>query len=223
MKKPRICVTIVKNDLQAIKAIEPDVSLFEVRIDLVGPGWTEMVKDLKKPWIACNRIRDEGGKADSGEVRRIEELLWAAEAGACIVDLEYRTENLADIVPLIKSRAECMLSYHDMVETPSNITLAQIVEGQIKSGADICKVVTTANDFEDNLKMLKLISHFPEKKIVAFAMGEMGAISRILSPLAGGYFTYASMAAGQESAPGQVPAAELNELYDYIRKMRDVR
>ena len=178
-----------------------------------------MVKELKKPWIACNRIRDEGGQGGP-EIQRIEELLWAAEAGACIVDIEYRTENLREIVPLIKSRAECLISYHDTNETPAYSTLVEIVEGQIKAGASICKVVTTANEFADNLKLLKLIRRFEGEKIVAFAMGEFGRISRILSPMAGGYFTYACMAAGQESAPGQISVAELNELYDYIRKVK---
>ena len=31
MKKPRICVTIVDNNLEAIKEIEPEIDLFEVR------------------------------------------------------------------------------------------------------------------------------------------------------------------------------------------------
>ncbi len=94
--------------------------------------------------------------------------------------------------------------------------LVGIAESQIQGGADICKIVTTAQSFEDNLTILKLIRKFPEAKMVAFAMGEAGRISRILSPLAGGYFTYACMAQGKESAAGQIPVRELNELYGYL-------
>ncbi len=61
MKKPRICAVIVNEDLMAIKAAEPLVELFEVRIDLIGDGWMELVRHLSKPWIACNRSPDEGG------------------------------------------------------------------------------------------------------------------------------------------------------------------
>ncbi len=125
MKKPRICVTIVENNLEAIKEIEPLIDLFEVRLDLVGPDWPELVKFIKKPWIACNRSPEEGGKGNPNEVSRVEELLWAAEAGACIVDIEYRTKNLADIVPLIKPKAQCLISFHDMVGTPSYDTLGR--------------------------------------------------------------------------------------------------
>ena len=217
MKKPRICVTIVDSDLVAIKAIGPEVDMFEVRLDLVGPGWQELIKFLQKPWIACNRSPEEGGKGGPDEIKRVEELLRAVEAGASMVDIELRTRDLADVVPLIKSKAKCLLSFHDMVKTPSYATLAKIVESQIKAGADICKIVTTAQSLEDNLTHLKLIHHFPETKMIAFAMGEPGRISRILSPLAGGYLTYACMSPGRESATGQIPVKELNELYRYLR------
>ena len=55
MKRPRICAVIVNNDLEAVKGVEPLVDLFEARIDLIGDGWQELVKQLNKPCIACNR------------------------------------------------------------------------------------------------------------------------------------------------------------------------
>jgi 3-dehydroquinate dehydratase-1 len=219
MKKPRICVTLVENNLEALKEIEPLVDLIELRLDLIGPEWTQLAKFIKKPWIACNRSPDEGGQGDANEVSRIEELIWAAEAGACIVDVEYRTKNLGEVIALIKSKAQSLISFHDVVGTPSYDTLIGIAEGQLKAGADICKIVTTAQRFEDNLAVLKLIRKFPETKMVAFAMAEAGRISRILSPLAGGYFTYACIETGKESAAGQVPIKELLEIYKYIRKI----
>jgi 3-dehydroquinate dehydratase type I len=218
MKKPRICVSIVDADIEAIKEIEHEVDLFEVRIDRVGENWPDLVKYLRKPWIACNRRAEEGGKNKTSETKRIEELTWAAEAGACFVDLELETQNLTEIVPLIKARAKCILSFHDIAGTPAYKTLAGIVESQIKAGADICKVVTLAHNFEDNLSLLKLIRQFPETKLVAFAMGEPGRISRILCPLAGGYFTYACLAGGKEAADGQMTVRQMNEIYQQLRK-----
>ena len=64
--KPRICAAIVNDDLEAVKGVEPLVDLFEVRIDLIGSGWQELVKHLEKPWIACNRRRS-GGRQLAGE------------------------------------------------------------------------------------------------------------------------------------------------------------
>ena len=82
MKRPRICAVIVNNDLEAIREVKPLVDLFEVRIDLIGDSWQELVKQLNRPWIACNRSPDEGGKGDKDETRRIEELFRAMELGA---------------------------------------------------------------------------------------------------------------------------------------------
>jgi 3-dehydroquinate dehydratase-1 len=44
-------------------------------------------------------------------------------------------------------------------------------------------------------------------------MGEQGQVSRILCPLAGGYFTYASIESGRESADGQLTVKEMREIY----------
>jgi 3-dehydroquinate dehydratase-1 len=91
--------------------------------------------------------------------------------------------------------------------------MRQIIINQLAAGADICKVVTTARSFKDNLAVLQLISLFPETKVVAFSMGVVGQISRVLCPLVGGYFTYASIEEGMESADGQITVKNLKEIY----------
>jgi len=222
MKRPRICAVIVNKDLEAIRGVEPFVELFEVRIDLIGNGWQELVKQLKKPWIACNRIADEGGKWEKGEIERIEELLKAVELGASIVDIELSTRNLGEAIKPIKKRTKCLLSFHDLEKTPPLVTMKDIVQQELDAGADICKVVTTAQRFEDNLATLQLIADFPKTKIVSFAMGPSGFASRVLCPLVGGDFTYASIEKGKESASGQITVSDLRKLYEMVeRRKRD--
>ena len=216
MRRPRICATIVSNDLEAIKGIEPLVDLFEVRIDLIGDGWRELVKQVEKPWIACNRSADEGGSWQGSEVKRREELLSAVELGAGIIDIELVTGNLKEMVQLIKKRAKCLLSLHDFEGTPSLDRMREIVQRELEAGADICKVVTTAQKFEDNLAVLQLISDFPEARVVSFAMGPLGFASRILCPLVGGDFIYASIEAGKESASGQITVRDLRKIYGMV-------
>ena len=216
MKTPRICAAITTADLKAIRQTEPLVDLFEVRIDLIGDDWQKVIKGLDKPWIACNRSAAEGGKWQGNESRRVERLLQAVEMGAAIVDIELRTKNLANIIKLIKRRAGCLLSCHDLEKTPDFDTMRQLIQQQIEAGADICKVVTTAQSFEDNLSVLQLIPAFPEKRVVAFAMGAAGVASRIFCPLVGGDFTYASLAEGKESAPGQISVKDLKNIYEMI-------
>jgi len=220
MKKPRICAVIVNNDLEAVKKVEPLVDLFEVRIDFIGDSWQELAPQLKKPWIACNRRADEGGKWEGNEAKRIEELLKAIELGADIIDLELRTGNLRQTMELIKKRAKCLLSFHELKGTPPLNSLREMVQRQLEAGADVCKVVTTAQRFEDNLSILQLISEFPKTRIVALAMGPLGFASRVLGPLVGGDFTYASIELGQESASGQITVRELRKLYEMVGVIR---
>ena len=113
--RPRLCAAIVNNDLAAIKRVEPQVDLLEVRIDHVGSGWREVAAQLNKPWIACNRVVEEGGKWRGNESERIKELLGALELGAGIIDVELNTPGLDKVVKEIKDGAECLLSYHNML------------------------------------------------------------------------------------------------------------
>lgn len=216
MKRPRICAVIIDNNPQALREIEPFVDLLEVRIDLIGNGWQQLVKQLEKPCIACNRSASEGGSWKKSEAERIEELINASELGADIVDIELATTNLRETVRLIKKRAKCLLSFHELEKTPSLESLKEIVQKQLEAGADICKVVTTAQRLEDNLTVLQLISEFPETKVVSFAMGPLGFMSRVLCPLVGGDFVYASIEKGKESASGQITVRELRKLYRMV-------
>lgn len=217
MNKPVICAVIVNGDLAAAKGVESYVDLFEVRIDLIGAGWRELVGRLGKPWIACKRSVGEGGSWKGSEAERIEELLAAVELGAEMIDIELAAGNVEETVRMIKKKAKCLLSFHDFGGTPSFDRMKQIVQGQLEAGADICKVVTTARKFEDNMAVLQLIPEFPKAKVVSFAMGPLGLASRILCPLAGGYFAYASVEAGKESAPGQITALDLRQIYGMLR------
>jgi len=215
--KPGICATIINDDLAAIKGVEPMVDLFEVRIDLIGSRWQELVKHLEKPWLACNRRAQEGGSWPGSEPKRTDELLRAIDLGADIVDIELSTPYINKVMKQMKGRVKCLLSYHDLKATPALEKMREIVRSQLAAGADICKLVTAARSFTDNLATLQLISDFPETRVVAFAMGEMGHISRILCPLVGGYFTYASIEAGQESAAGQLTVRDLRQIYGMLK------
>ena len=222
MKRPRICAVIVNNDLEAVKAVESLVDLFEVRIDLIGDGGQELAKQLNKPWIACNRSAEEGGSWRESESKRREELLSAIELGASIIDIELVTGNLKEIVQMIKKRTKCLLSFHDLEGTPPLDRMKEMVQKELEAGADICKIVTTARRFEDNLAVLQLISDFPKTRVISFAMGPLGFASRVLCPLVGGDFIYASIERGKESASGQITVEDLRKIYKMVAEWKAV-
>jgi shikimate dehydrogenase len=49
--------------------------------------------------------------------------------------------------------------------------------------------------------------------LIALAMGPLGTLTRVLAGRYGAPFTYAAAAGGSESAPGQLPAAQMADLY----------
>jgi 3-dehydroquinate dehydratase-1 len=212
--QPKICVALVSDDLSVLDAVTPLADMFEVRIDLIGSGWRKVVKQLKKPWIACVRKMQEGGKWRGTDTQKIKILNEAVELGASIVDIELNTPKLAGLIRKTRKHAQVLVSYHNLKETPPLKELKAIVVKQKAVGADICKVVTTARTFTDNVTVLQLIPQFsPTTNIIAFAMGSGGQFSRILCPLAGGVFTYASVAEGKKSADGQLSVKELRGIY----------
>jgi 3-dehydroquinate dehydratase len=47
-------------------------------------------------------------------------------------------------------------------------------------------------------------------------MGELGKISRLLSPLFGGFFTFAALEHGSETAVGQMTIQEMKAAYKLL-------
>jgi 3-dehydroquinate dehydratase type I len=214
---PRICAVITSGDLDSIRKAEPLTDLFEVRIDLIGQPWQDVARTIKKPWCATNRLKSEGGLWQGSEEARRGELLKALKLGASIVDIELAAPDLDEIVPVIKKKAKCLISHHDNKRTPPPAELRRIIENELAAGADICKLVTTARSFDDNTRVLGMISEFYPADMVAFAMGLRGQISRILCPLAGGAFTYAAINEAAQSASGQLTVFQLRSIYEMMR------
>jgi 3-dehydroquinate dehydratase type I len=217
MDKPRICAVITTQDMDSVRKVEPLADLFEVRIDMIGQGWQDVARAIKKPWIATNRLKAEGGLWEGSEEARQSELLKALNLGASIVDIELAAPDLDEIVPAIKKKAGCLISHHDTRRTPPLAELRRIIEAELVAGADTCKVVTTARSFDDNINVMGMINEFRPTDVVAFAMGPRGQMSRILCPLCGGAFTYAAASEDAESAAGQLSVSQLRRIYELMR------
>ncbi len=213
MHKPRICTVVTGGNADLIRRAEPISDLFELRMDLVGEGWQDMVPHLHKPWIATMRDTLHAGKFTGSEKQRTSQLMRAVELGAGMVDIELDCPSLEVTIKSIKSGARCLVSYHNWDGTPPPEDLSIIVRRQQAAGADICKVVTMAANINDNLTLIDLPSRFPGADIISFCMGPAGMLSRVLSPLAGGYLTYASLDDDMGSAPGQLSVSVLRGIY----------
>ncbi len=171
--------------------------------------------------IATCRRKPLGGHFTGSLNSEIELLLKAAEAGAHIVDLEVESAEQCTRPQLAKFRAalrvagaSLLISSHDFSRTRRPDGLNQTAQRIAAFEPEFVKVVSTARSLADNLSILRMIEDQSlDAHVVGIAMGEEGLISRVLSPRAGAAFTFASAADGAETAPGQVSARTLLDLY----------
>jgi 3-dehydroquinate dehydratase-1 len=219
----RICVPIMERTVQktltALNQLEKqDPDLLEIRFDLLND--TSSIAKIRKATdrsiIATNRRRGEGGFFSGREEIRLQSLVQAAQTGFDYVDVELNTKNVNEFIGHLKNNgAKTIISHHDHKTTPDLSALQSILKRGKNAGADICKIVTTAKSYEDNLRCLFFLNkHAKKTKLVCFAMGRLGIPSRILSPMYGAHFTFASYGLGRETAAGQIPMSSLRTFYE---------
>jgi 3-dehydroquinate dehydratase type I len=222
---PRICVSILpKNSLEALnlikKAEKAKADLIEVRLDCLetSRNLSELVKSTKIPLIATNKHTSENGFFTGTEAERQKTMLNAAENGFEYVDVNLSSPKSRETIDKLKqSGAEAVVSYHKFEGALSVSVMENVLEQEIAIGASVCKIVGTANKIEDNIAVLDFVaSHSSKAKLVCFCMGEAGKISRLLSPMFGAFFTYASLEQGSETAKGQISVGELRAAYDIL-------
>jgi len=224
-KAERLCIPVIETTmgkaLIAIKKANRWADLIELRVDyLRGVKLAPLLENRQKPFIVTHRRKEEGGQYRGEERKRLSVLQEAIHLGADYIDLELATQRswLQDLLRN-KRETQVILSFHDFRRTPSLKELQRISWKMIQLGADVIKIVPFARSWEDNLSILSIIPLAKEKrqKIVAFCMGEKGKLSRIFSPLLGAAWTYASLNQSRTSAPGQLTAQELKDIWKKLR------
>ena len=224
--KPRICVPLPVERLSDLtsmikRAENAGADLIEIRLDYLKDTQSqldavkEVISQVSVPLIATNREQSQGGKRVQKEELRVQTLVKAAEIGFQYVDIELTTASLETIVKkILDCSSKPIISFHDFKGTPSDSEMENIVNSQIKAGASICKLVTTAKILDDSVRCLLFTQKMSKvTDIVCFAMGSQGVLSRILSPLFGGFFTFSALEVGLETSSGQISLTELKELY----------
>lgn len=202
------------------KAENAQADLVEVRLDCFKDygKLADAAAQGKTLKIATCKPRRLHGKFSGAETEQQQLLLNAAKSGFEYVDVDLTQPKLNETVKELKQLgAKPIVSFHYFAETPAPAELCRVLEREIVSGADVCKIVTTAKCIEDNLTLLSFTAAACNKaKIVCFAMGELGKVSRLLSPLFGGFFTFASLERGSETAAGQMTIQEMRAAYELL-------
>jgi 3-dehydroquinate dehydratase type I len=225
----KFCIPVTAyNNQEALIKIRQGFTLvpvLELRIDgILKPNLKRLLSGGKGEFLVTNRVREEGGGFQGTEGERVDLLKQAVSLGCDYVDLELRTDRallseLKQKIEAYQGQTRLILSYHNLIKTPSLRDLRKKMEEGRKAGADIIKVVPFAERMEDNLKVLALIPYARKRglEIIAFCMGARGKVSRVMAPLLGSYLTFVSLSKGQESAPGQLTAAEMKKIIEIVR------
>jgi 3-dehydroquinate dehydratase type I len=220
----KICIPIgastTENAVEKIIRANDLADLLEFRLDLLDPGrLEELMRAAARPVIATYRSGRQGGEGSDNYAIRRRFLQQGLATGAQLVDVEFdMPARFREGFLASPGAHRTIVSQHLPEGTPSWTALRELLKEMGGAGASLVKIVTQARSVEDNLRVLRLIPEAKRKGlgIITFCMGPLGRISRIASPLLGGYLTFASLEAGEESAPGQIPAEEMRRILDLL-------
>jgi 3-dehydroquinate dehydratase / shikimate dehydrogenase len=224
LRLPRVCVAVTATDpsdmVDKAEALIRDNPFLEFRLDYISkPGLAiQKIKHFFEMHpgttviATCRRVAS-GGKFRGSIASQLEILGKASAAGCQLVDIELQTAQKCKPAQLqkLRGRSGLILSYHDFRGTKK---LDETLEKMRAFPADYYKVATTATTLSDNVTMIQFLGREADKQsMIGMCMGEQGIISRVLGVRAGSVFTFASVSAGEETAPGQVTAQELRSVY----------
>lgn len=223
-KKRKICVSVGEQDIDdaiavALSAVGADV--IEIRLDyLTVADATPFCENISAKLLFTCRPDWEGGLFCGDEESRLTILQSAVQHGASFIDIELDApvsshQYLIDSIKTQNAATQLILSNHDFVGTPNYTALVDKVDAMRDQGADIGKLITTAQSQKDVLRIFQILSYAQEINfsLIAFCMGEIGAVSRVASCDLGGYMTYCSCDGKVVTAPGQISVSRMREIF----------
>lgn len=200
-----------------ITQVRPHVDLIELRLDLFDFSDEATLVNLRKefsvPMIFTLRSSSQGGAYAGSEEQRQEDLLRLAAIKPEYLDLESHVPlNFHLKIAQKYPESKLICSYHDFTKTPEHFEA--LYRELKKRPAALYKLAFMAASSSDALKLLCWAKN-AGNDIIAISMGLSGQISRILGPVAGSKITYACVEEDQQTAPGQLSARVLRQLYRY--------
>lgn len=233
---PKICVPIVAADreeavMQAEALKNSMADLIEIRGDYFEGDMqqqevisiiSEVRKRSLRPVIYTFRTGREGGRraiSKGAYIKLLQSVIRSGEAE--LVDIELMTgEEIKALIALAqKQQVRVILSNHDFEKTPSEEELVEKLQTMQTLGADIAKIAVMPQNECDVSRLLYATAMAVQKleiPIVTMAMGQKGAVSRIVGEVFGSSITFGAME--NASAPGQLPVEQLAELLQKVHE-----
>ncbi len=206
---PNVCVSLTAlSTPETIRKLRM-FKLAEIRLDGMKLKREEVreIFSLRLQLIATCR---PGNMTEKG---RAELLVEAIDAGASYVDVEIESRKWYRELIVSKARekgCKVIISYHNYEETPSDSALNKVIEKARRYGGDIIKIACEANSLSDSARLLGLLGH--QSGLIVIGMGKLGRITRVVAPILGAPFTFASLSDGKETAEGQMDFGKTLEI-----------
>lgn len=220
----KICASIGEPNYTLLKkrvkrAFELGADLVEIRLDYLKDALDvnrlkNIIEGCENRCILTIRSKKEGGLFKGGEAQRIHLLHQLSDLKPAYIDVELDTIKREQSLKQVEPCVTLIVSKHSFTHTPKQSILSRWVNESLSFGG-IGKVVTTAKNFRDNITVIEMLKQAPKGRLISFCMGELGLISRILSPLLGSPIVYTSLK--EATAPGQIGLSEALKLYQVLR------
>ena len=213
----KICSVVTGKGLEEfldnLHKVQEVSNVVELRVDYIKDLSIEHLDIIKKHTIkenifTCRSIK-EGGKF-AGSKEELKSIIYKAnELQFNHIDIEI---SMLENINFDNKNCKIIGSYHNFNNTPNYDELLNIYKN-IKQYdfIDIVKIATNVINDNDNIELVKLLIN-KDKDIIVLGMGEKGKITRIISPLLGGYLTFASVD-NNISASGQISLNDLIKIY----------
>lgn len=215
----KLCVSIGDKDLHRCIASVKLSEFAELRGDICELTTQEVVTliNYNPNLIFTYRLSKENERIAK------EQMFAAVNKGVAYVDIEAEAPDryikqirTAINEKLTMGRTKLIISHHDYEGTPDLPTLKKIVASCKKRGADLVKIVTTANTVEEASRILRLYDAkdlaVGPSQLVAFAMGDRGRFTRVASLYKGAPYAYCS--ATEPTASGQYSLGQMMKFFD---------
>jgi 3-dehydroquinate dehydratase I len=203
-----------------MRAFSYGADFVEIRFDYLMLADMEeslkIVESIRKRAVFTLRSVQQNGKFIGKNEDRIFWLKQLALSQPMMLDIELHAlrdnDELVDFFAEQKTRM--LVSWHDFEKTPTRNELADLL-GEMRIYSNYVKLVTTARNVEDCIRVLDLYKDVTELNLISFAMGEQGILSRILCTTYGNApFTYAALE--EPFVSGQLTIQQMRKLYDMI-------
>ncbi|MGM9722120.1 MAG: type I 3-dehydroquinate dehydratase [Candidatus Egerieousia sp.] len=222
-----ICVSIQEPSFERCKEMMLSLAakgadrIAELRADLCHftPEQVSLLVAANPHTIVTSRVESDNPSLSFNR------LCAAIEAGAEYIDTELEYPDNLQLQLRNRARSagtKLIVSWHDFSATPPLKQLLEVYHNCAEKGADVVKIVTTANSLIDATRTMRLyrsVARLPRKRIqrpplAAFAMGSAGKFTRYLSLKLGSPLSYTYPDGANATAPGQYSERQLAALLE---------